>query len=68
MNKSYVNGLPFKVQVCEYLPKTIKDKDGNEVELIGVMVEDRPFDMSSPPHMVFMTGEIVKPAQREKGE
>ncbi len=30
-----------KVSICEYLPKTVKDKDGVERELFAVAVDDK---------------------------
>ncbi len=33
-----LNGIP--IRISKYLPKTTNDKDGNDVPLMGVMVEE----------------------------
>jgi hypothetical protein len=56
----------FPVRVSKLLPNTVKDKDGNEVELIGILMSDNLgslIDMSvdeAAKRMVFLTGNIVK--------
>ena len=56
----------IEVRVAKSLPETVKDKDGNDVELIGVlcigdffpdMLSDSP---SSVQQIVMLTGDIVK--------
>ncbi len=58
-----------EVSVCKYLPKTVKDKDGNERELIAVAVDDKAMrdwmlDLSlepaEPPKIVLFVGDIVQ--------
>ena len=61
----------IEVKASKYLPRTVKDKDGNEVELIGIVTPDQwaydrwMMDLSDevpPPQIVMLTGKVVKPA------
>lgn len=48
-------GVPV---VMAALPKTVKDKDGNEVELLGILMSEG--DSPVEKRMAMLTGEIVK--------
>ena len=56
----------LKIEISKYLPKTVHDKDGNEVELLGVMMpDDFGILMDMEPEqaarrMVLITGEVVE--------
>lgn len=54
----------ISVSVCKYLPATVKDRDGCEVELLGVLASEplRPpelFGEIDPMRLVFLTGERI---------
>ncbi len=59
----------MKISVSKYLPKTVKDKDGNEVELIGIMTADKQkwdrwmadlMGQTPCPQIVLLTGNVVR--------
>lgn len=59
----------IKVKVSTVLPATVHDKDGNEVELLGILMSD-DFDSllgmepdQAAKRIVFLTGKIVTPAK-----
>jgi hypothetical protein len=57
----------IEVRVCRFLPETVKDKDGNDVELLGVLAGPVRMDLDPEDRanrMVLLTGKIVK----KKGE
>jgi hypothetical protein len=55
----------IEVQVSKYLPDTVKDKDGKDVKLLGVMIDPNyfslfPDDRMSRPPIVFLTEESAE--------
>jgi len=60
-------GAGMKCQICPFLPETVKDSDGNEVELLGIMVSGQIDVMAiedAAARMVYLTGKVVKPTAR----
>ncbi len=49
----------IEIHVCPFLPKTVKDKDGNEVELVSVMVSRPPLFAPWEERIVLLTGDKV---------
>ncbi len=56
---------------CDYLPKTVLDRDGNEVELLGVVVaplSDLDVFMGKVPRMTVLVGGVVSSSQKGAGK
>ncbi len=56
---------------CDYLPKTVLDRDGNEVELLGVAIEppsDLDVFIGKVPRMTVLVGGVIPSSQKGAGK
>jgi hypothetical protein len=52
-------------RVSSILPETVRDRDGNDVELLGVLTG--PLGLTGPmPSIVLLTGRIVREAPKKE--